>query len=375
MRTQVMHERALDLPWLEQCPADGGLPQRTVLDSFPFLIGRDENLNLTIPSKRVSRQHATILETDDGYLVRDLDSTNGTFLNGAQIEEALLSDGDVLVFADLEFTFFAGKHLDSRDMATQVIQRASPGTTPPFAWEVVRTVRRLEETLVDRAIDVHFHPVVRLADHSVAGMEAHGDWQLRTPQLAGSDESVYATDCRLTARLRQLRRRIAADAIRQVPEGTDLFLEVDDSEIGDPRLAQSLVRLRQPLGESRRLVIVLPAGVFDGAGNIQEFSSQLRGSGLLLACVAQSHHRFSSPPQGEIWPDFLKLSLETLRDLQRTPDRQRLFQQMLRSCQQHHCEVIATGLETIEEALLCRQLGCTLGGGPLFATPAATAMG
>lgn len=368
MRTQVMHERARDLPWLEQCPADGGLSQRTVLDSFPFSIGRDEDLCLPIASKRVSRHHATILQTEEGYLLRDLESTNGTFVNGSQITQVVLNEGDLVVFADVEFTFYAGQTEERRNLATLVIDRGRPATATgePLAWEVIRSVRRLEETLVSHAIDIRFAPVVRLADQELVGLAAEGGWEIPAPQLRGAEQVVYATDCRLTARLRQLRRRLAADAGRQLPESSLLFLAVEEAELGDPRLAESLVRLQTPLGGERRLVVVLPPGAWDSATRVQDFSAHLRHSGLLLACVADLNRRLACPAVGSGHPDFLILTAEKTRELQAHSESQRRLQQLLRGFAQHPCEVIASGLERAEEITLCRQLGCTLGQGPLF---------
>src|SRR5262245_42496842 len=104
MRTQVMQEFAVGTPWLEQ-DVGGEAGEKTLLQSFPFTIGRSDTADLQINSNQVSREHAVITRHGKRYRVRDLGSTNGTFLNGEQIEEATLSDGDLLVIAQVEFTF------------------------------------------------------------------------------------------------------------------------------------------------------------------------------------------------------------------------------------------------------------------------------
>jgi hypothetical protein len=60
------------------------------------VIGRDPDCEISLTEARVSRRHAVVEWTYRGYLVRDLDSRNGTFVNGVQIEEAILGDGDLL---------------------------------------------------------------------------------------------------------------------------------------------------------------------------------------------------------------------------------------------------------------------------------------
>lgn len=66
-------------------------------------IGRDVSLGWyhKVPSQyaRTSRTHARIYKDVDGRVtLKDLNSTNGTFVNGARVDETELHDGDVVVF-------------------------------------------------------------------------------------------------------------------------------------------------------------------------------------------------------------------------------------------------------------------------------------
>lgn len=78
------------------------------LENEVTTIGRhpDSHVQLTCPSS--SGKHATIKQTDDGVFVQDLGSSNGTRVNGAEIEEALLKDGDRVGFGDVQAVFYAG---------------------------------------------------------------------------------------------------------------------------------------------------------------------------------------------------------------------------------------------------------------------------
>ena len=67
------------------------------IDSVPFTIGRDQDCNLTLRSKGVSRHHAQLNVSGDMLWIRDFGSTNGTFLNGKSITESeSLTIGDIL---------------------------------------------------------------------------------------------------------------------------------------------------------------------------------------------------------------------------------------------------------------------------------------
>ncbi|HUG90116.1 MAG TPA: FHA domain-containing protein [Planctomycetaceae bacterium] len=59
--------------------------KRVVLRS-DTLIGRGPECNLRIASNEVSRRHCMVILTDDGVLVRDLGSSNGTFIDGVQLD-------------------------------------------------------------------------------------------------------------------------------------------------------------------------------------------------------------------------------------------------------------------------------------------------
>ncbi len=59
-----------------------------------YSLGRVKECDIYIPDTTVSRKHAEIVWDNTGFLLRDLSSTNGTFVNSIQITEKALSDGD-----------------------------------------------------------------------------------------------------------------------------------------------------------------------------------------------------------------------------------------------------------------------------------------
>lgn len=70
------------------------------------LIGRSSENDLIINNKYVSARHAVIYLQNDQYMVRDLESKNGTFLNGSRVRTGTsLADGDVLNFGGVSFRF------------------------------------------------------------------------------------------------------------------------------------------------------------------------------------------------------------------------------------------------------------------------------
>jgi pSer/pThr/pTyr-binding forkhead associated (FHA) protein len=63
--------------------------------SGTIIIGR-ANADVVFNDGRLSRKHCSIAKTQDGYVLRDLNSTNGVFVNGQRVQEVLLRYGDKL---------------------------------------------------------------------------------------------------------------------------------------------------------------------------------------------------------------------------------------------------------------------------------------
>ena len=161
MRTQFIPEQALGLPWLEHFPAKGGPPEKTVLDKSPFIIGRGESADLQVVSYGVSREHASVAQAEGrATRIRDLGSTNGTFVNGQRVKEADLHDGDMVQVANVEFAFYCGNSQARQATVTQVLS-LDAGADPDAdgdadrgdpAGDLRRAVRRLHETLVSGCV-------------------------------------------------------------------------------------------------------------------------------------------------------------------------------------------------------------------------------
>jgi len=82
--------------------------QEHVVSSDVIRVGKANDNDLTVTDETVSRVHFEIVRDAKGYLLRDLHSTNGTFLDGAEIKEAYIRAGSVIAAgaAELKFTPF-----------------------------------------------------------------------------------------------------------------------------------------------------------------------------------------------------------------------------------------------------------------------------
>ena len=89
------------------------------------LIGRNADCDVHLVSSRVSRRHCCLALDGDGVVVRDLGSTNGTWVGGRRVEEGLLRPGDELGIAHLRFRLVIVDPADAQEPeATQMGEAA-----------------------------------------------------------------------------------------------------------------------------------------------------------------------------------------------------------------------------------------------------------
>src|SRR6187431_684790 len=79
----------------------GGAERREVFDSAELSVGRVQGNELMLPKGNVSKRHARLLYRDGRFIVTDLNSTNGTYVNRRRIAHAtIVRDGDRIYVGD-----------------------------------------------------------------------------------------------------------------------------------------------------------------------------------------------------------------------------------------------------------------------------------
>jgi pSer/pThr/pTyr-binding forkhead associated (FHA) protein len=146
---------------------------RRTLQAYDFkqesiVVGRDEGADVLIDNPSVSRRHAEIRLTDDGWVVEDLGSSNGTFIQGQKIEHAhSIGLGDEIGFG--KFSIIFGKALGEGEVPvarpSPMVDRPAPVTSPA--------------TLGGNAGTMHINPheVKELLKEADRKKRAHFIWQ------------------------------------------------------------------------------------------------------------------------------------------------------------------------------------------------------
>jgi hypothetical protein len=81
--------------------------QRVPLGADTVTVGRLEDCNIQLHDPNVSRHHAEIRPSGDGYVLADLGSTNGSRVNGMRVPQQVLVDGDEILIGNTKITFEA----------------------------------------------------------------------------------------------------------------------------------------------------------------------------------------------------------------------------------------------------------------------------
>lgn len=93
------------------------------LDSELSTIGRKFDNTIVLSSQTISRYHAEIVLVNDEYILRDLNSSSGTYLNDRRIAfPEVLKSGDRINMADVELIFI----MDEQEYDTTTRSRTSP---------------------------------------------------------------------------------------------------------------------------------------------------------------------------------------------------------------------------------------------------------
>ncbi|MBH23159.1 MAG: GGDEF domain-containing protein [Myxococcales bacterium] len=89
------------------------LGKRYTIAQTSVLIGRSSKTDIRIDEDSISRHHALLINDGNRVILRDLDSTNGTYVNDVQIKERTLNDSDQIRVGRTIFKFLTGNNIEN----------------------------------------------------------------------------------------------------------------------------------------------------------------------------------------------------------------------------------------------------------------------
>ncbi len=343
------------------CLVDHASGQQVFLpiDGTPLIVGRATNAGLRIFKPTVSSQHAVLAIKDQQLCLRDLKSTNGTFVNGVPVVdgEALLDSGDLVQFA--EEVFQVG-HADAR---------AAPMTLAADAYDAALAAIQFNKLIEECAVVPFFQPIVDTQTLRTTGYEVLG-----RSRLVGlsSPEIMFKTASRFSmeAELSRLFRREGMRASAQLPGKTEIYLNTHPIELIDlSTLRGSLSDLRTHAPD-QPIVLEIHEAAVTNTSSIQTLLEFLKDLNIRLAYDDFGSGQARLHELIEATPDILKYDISLVRGIHAaSPRKQKMLEQLVRITLDLGITPLAEGVESLDDHETCRQLGFTLGQGYHYARP------
>jgi EAL domain-containing protein (putative c-di-GMP-specific phosphodiesterase class I) len=364
---------AHDVPdaYLERFPEAGGPAERILIWKLPFTLGRSDAADHTVYSGKVSKEHATVELAGDGYAIRDLDSTNGTFVNGERASSQVLADGDIVHLAHIEFCFryarpAAATASADHDRLGEDTQLMTSVQQP----SIIRGTELLRELIDTRSVEMLFQPIVDLRTRSATAYEALA--RGTHPELPANPATLLALAerCDLVVALSRMFATEAMTSSRRLPSGSKVFVNMHPRELSAPDLPEALTELAALASADHQVVLeIAEASVTDvsAMGRNKEVFASL---GLQFAYDDFGAGQARLIELTDIPPDYLKFDKAMIEGIEAAAPRQELVSALLRVVRTLGVRVIAEGVETELVAAICQRLGCDLGQGYLFGRPA-----
>ncbi|MCB9597630.1 MAG: EAL domain-containing protein [Sandaracinaceae bacterium] len=351
------------VPYFEHDPEEGQPPSRVLLTTWPFRIGRGSEAELTIHSRRISTLHAELVRVPSGHVLRDLGSTNGTFVNGKKIREAWLKEGDVVHIAHKELRFGIAEIQDDTNEPT-LAQHSEQ-------QRMLRETNDLMRILEARGVAAVFQPIVRLSDASVMGFETLGRVAMPGLDYDVGEALRIANERGEAARLCRLFRDVAVEELGAVTEPRAIFFNLHPTEMDeDVELGLALEQMARVRGAGHQPVLEIHESAVTEGNAMARLRARLADLGIKLAYDDFGAGQSRLMELVEVPPEYLKLDITLVRDIDRSERRQDLVRALVPVLASQGVEVLAEGIERPEEAEVCRQLGCQLGQGYHFGRPA-----
>ncbi len=347
---------------------------RIPLHVLPFTIGRAPDQHLCIEEAEVSAHHAVIRADGRALRLKDLGSTNGTYVNRERIHgEVSLRKGDVLHFASAEFRLV---HTDHQFTESQTVTRSFNLDTLPQRF--YPNADAFHEMLQNRRLRVLYQPIVALgagADprRPVAFEGLGRSTQPGIPERAG-ELFKMAASLDAAAELSRTLREVAVGGAAGLPgDPVVLFVNTHPAETITTTLLDSLAQLGAK-APSVQLVLEVHEGAVTDLPHMRELAAALNDYGVALAYDDFGAGQARLLELVEAPPAYLKFDRSMITGIDHaTPHKLRLVHTLVSMVIDFGITPLAEGVEREEEAQVCVDLGFQLGQGWYWGRPATAA--
>lgn len=349
--------------WFLSGPTSAGDALRHIpIDDDVFVVGRKPGVMLRLNFRTVSGNHAEFKNENGKIILRDMGSTNGTYVNGKRLEPdtpITVSDEDLIHFAEAPFR----------------IRRQSPtgvtaGTISENVCDQALALVQFDRLMSQRLVRPHFQPIVRMNDASQLGFEVLGRGSVFGLESVGAMFQA-AEQLNLEVELSRLLRWEGLRVGRDIPERPILFVNTHPKELEDTEaLIDSLVQVREMAG-SLDLVLEIHEAAVTQPASMKRLHSEMRRLNIQLAYDDFGAGQARLAELVAAKPDYVKFDIGLIRGIDTADDnRFKMLQTLVQMVRDLDVLALAEGIETPEEAEACVDIGFELAQGYHFGRPA-----
>ena len=345
---------------------DEELLQRIPLSVFPAQVGRETSLTFAIARSEVSRIHAEFLELDGELVLRDLNSTNGTFVNNLRLQgQTRLRHGDVVHFASFEV-----RVLEESETQREVDPSMTMISVAPRSNKLPTGLSELQLLLNERAIKAEFQPIVslngELFGYEVLGRGTRPDLPVSPMALFRIAESMHGKDAELSL----IMRDCGVEQACQQSQAYRLFMNTHPAEMKHSNFLLGTMRALRNRFPALPMVLEIHEDAITDIEMLRKFSTELTAMNIELAYDDFGAGQARLMEMIEIPVKYVKFDIALIRGLHQAPaSKQKMVAALVAMTRAMGIQALAEGVEVVEELKLCEQMNFDLIQGFFFGRP------
>ena len=358
-----------NIKWVLEAVSDANQEWRIVIETDPFVVGRDEDCELKLTDKRISRRHFEIRRGGDLIWIRDLRSTNGTFVNHKKIKQAeLLGQGDIISIGKFKFCI---KNVKSKSspLADKTYSMDSMDFSQKFK-DLEALEPKLRALLINRDVIPHFQPIVKFSDMEVIGYEILGRISDKYLPSNPSELLELAHSFGYDSELSALFREVGAEIGKNLPGSPVLFVNTTPKEVY--RINDLLESLRKihDTAPSNRIVVEINEKAITTKNEMSKLRNGLEKLNIGLAFDDFGAGQTRLVELAKAPPDYLKFDASLIHEIHLAPKRlHQMVSTFVKAANDLGIGTLAECIECSDEAKTCQQLGFNFAQGFFYGKP------
>ena len=328
------------------------------INASRFTVGRRPDSSLCLPFRTVSSDHAEFLSDSNQLILRDLGSTNGTYVNGHRLSEPTeLQQDDLVQFADVALRL--QRHAGA----------VTAATLQEDVYDQALALVQFDKLMTERQVTPYYQPIVDLASGETIAYEVLGRSRLYGIETPGA---MFRAASKLNLEV-QLSNMLRWEGVLQSSCFTTLphlFVNTHPRELVEAGLIEAMRAIREtrPL---QPLTLEIHEGAVSNVKQMIEIRAALADLDIRLAFDDFGAGQARLVELVNVKPDYLKFDITLIHELdEASSQKQQMVSSLVRMVRDIGIAPLAECVEREQESAICIDLGFELAQGYLFGKPA-----